>query len=638
MKRSFATITALLFVAPSVVLAHAPAGERLAVLAAELRERPRDASLLFERGAIYRETGEWDRARRDLGLAARFDPTFLDVELERAALELDAGRPNVALAAADRALALCADSGEAHRLRAEAFAALDRFDGAALEIDRALALLDDPRPEDFLERADFQERAGMGAGAILEGLAEGTGRIGPAVALVARAKEMEPGFVPAPAANSAVAAPAASTSSAAATAAPPSAPFTKHVRLRRGPYLQLGTPTSVVIRWRTDYAAPSRVSFGSDLGSKWAHVESAALTKEHEITLNGLTPATRYFYSVGSSVQMLAGGTSEFSFTTSPPAGTRQPTRIWVIGDSGTANKDARAVRDAFITFNSGRSPDLWLMLGDNAYLGGTDGQYQKAVFEMFPKLLATSVLWPTRGNHDKLRSGPANDYYELFTMPRQAEAGGLPSGTEAYYSFDYANIHFICLDSEGGGRRRGSAMLAWLEADLAATAQEWILAFWHHPPYSKGSHDSDDEDDSGRRLVDMRENALPLLEARGVDLVMTGHSHSYERSLLLHGHYGYSWTLDDAMKVDAGDGREDGGGAYDSERGTVYAVCGCSGKTSGGSLDHPVMIASMNTLGSMVLDVDGGRLDAVFLDSKGSVQDRFTVSKDTETNVGQRR
>jgi 3',5'-cyclic AMP phosphodiesterase CpdA len=65
--------------------------------------------------------------------------------------------------------------------------------------------------------------------------------------------------------------------------------------------------------------------------------------------------------------------------------------------------------------------------------------------------------------------------------------------------------------------------MLSWLEADLANTLQPWIIAFWHHPPYSRGSHDSDFEIE----LLEMRENALPLLEAGGVDLVLCGHSHA---------------------------------------------------------------------------------------------------------------
>ena len=63
---------------------------------------------------------------------------------------------------------------------------------------------------------------------------------------------------------------------------------------------------------------------------------------------------------------------------------------------------------------------------------------------------------------------------------------------------------------------------MTWLKADLAATTQPWIIAFWHHPPYSKGSHDSDTE----VRHVEMREAALPVLEAGGVDLMLSGHTH----------------------------------------------------------------------------------------------------------------
>ena len=106
-------------------------------------------------------------------------------------------------------------------------------------------------------------------------------------------------------------------------------------------------------------------------------------------------------------------------------------------------------MRDAYKTFTGTRGTDIWLMLGDNAYPDGTDEQFQDAVFDMYPKLLRRVPLWPTLGNHDghtadsATQSGP---YYDIFTLPADAEAGGLRSGTEAYYSFDYANIHFISL------------------------------------------------------------------------------------------------------------------------------------------------------------------------------------------------
>ena len=221
----------------------------------------------------------------------------------------------------------------------------------------------------------------------------------------------------------------------------------------------------------------------------------------------------------------------------------------------------------------------------------------------------------------------------------RNAEAGGVASGTEAYYSFDYGNIHFVCLESYETDRSPSGAMLTWLLADLLANTKDWVIAFWHHPPYTKGSHDSDTEG----RLIDMRQNALPILEQNGVDLVLTGHSHSYERSLLIDGHYGHSSTFTSAMQLDSGDGREDGNGAYQKpgqpalpNAGAVYAVAGSSGKTSGGSLNHPVMFVSLNVLGSLVLDITGGRLDSTFLDSNGNVGDYFTILKGPDTTPPQ--
>jgi hypothetical protein len=408
----------------------------------------------------------------------------------------------------------------------------------------------------------------------------------------------------------------------------------------RGPYLQLGTPTSVVARWRTDVATDSRVSYGATPLSLTLFVDDPNLTTEHQVTVSGLSPDTVYYYSIGSTTEKLAGDDANHFILTSPWPATPKPTRIWVLGDSGTANASARAVRDAYYAFTGTRHTDLWLMLGDNAYTDGTDPQYQAAVFNMYPEMLRKSVLWPTLGNHDGhstdsgTQSGP---YYDIFTLPKNGEGGGLASGTEAYYSFDYGNVHFIVLDSFDSDRSPFGAMMMWLQADLATTTQDWIIAYWHHPPYSKGSHDSDGEN----ALKEMRQNALPVLEGGGVDVVLAGHSHSYERSFLLDGHYGTSSTLDKAtMILDAGDGREVGAGAYQKptagptpHEGAVYTVAGSSGKTSGGTLNHPVMFVSLNVLGSVVLDVERNRLDATFLDSTGAVKDSYTILKGTLNN-----
>jgi hypothetical protein len=333
-------------------------------------------------------------------------------------------------------------------------------------------------------------------------------------------------------------------------------------------------------------------------------------------------------------------GNLTFHFRTSPLPGTESAVRVWVTGDSGTADSHAQAVRDAYTTFTGSRDTDVWLMLGDNAYENGQDDEYQAAVFAMYPAILRKTVLWPAYGNHDGRVSDSATNtgpYYDIFTLPKQGEAGGIPSGTEAYYSFDYANIHFLSLDSFESSRSPTGSMLTWLQRDLAANVMPWVIVFFHHPPYSKGSHDSDNEVE----LIEMRQNVLPILEGFGVDLVLAGHSHAYERSFLLDGHYGATTTFAGAMKKDGGSGRADTSGVYRKpskwmapHEGTVYVVAGTAGKISGGTLDHPAMYSSQSVLGSVVLDVQGNRLDAAFLDSSGVRRDHFSIVKGEHSTV----
>src|SRR5690606_6294868 len=116
-------------------------------------------------------------------------------------------------------------------------------------------------------------------------------------------------------------------------------------------------------------------------------------------------------------------------------------------GDPGTKNKVQAAVRDVYDQFNGDRRTDAILLLGDNAYPDGTDADYQKAIFAMYEPILKTTPVWSCLGNHDAKSSNSITQsgvYYDVFTLPTQGQAGGVMSGTEAYYSFDYANVHFI--------------------------------------------------------------------------------------------------------------------------------------------------------------------------------------------------
>lgn len=405
-------------------------------------------------------------------------------------------------------------------------------------------------------------------------------------------------------------------------------------RIVRGPYLQQGTESGIIICWATDAPIQGRVWYGTDPDRLALTLGETTTTCNHKVELSGLTPDSKYYYSVGTRAGVQEGGTKNY-FVTAPSKDLApelvRPLRIWAVGDAGRGNDVAALVRDGYLKFTGTRHTDLWLMLGDNAYETGTFDEYQHGVFEMYPELLRSSVLWTAIGNHDAgsasslLQTGP---YYELFTLPTRAESGGVASGTAAYYSFDYGNIHFICLDSYGSDRSLTGRMFTWLAHDAASSDKDWKFAFWHHPPYTKGSHDSDIETE----LIEMRERALPILENAGVDIVLGGHSHSYERSYLIDGHYGISDSFTLEMKKDGGSGREDESGAYQkrhstSHEGTVYIVAGTSGLADSVST-HPAMHTSLSIPGSLVLDVHGKRLDVTFIDDGGEVKDYFTLKR----------
>ena len=401
-------------------------------------------------------------------------------------------------------------------------------------------------------------------------------------------------------------------------------------RVIRGPYLNLGTPTSVVVKWRTDTASDSIVRYGLAPNNLNQSTSVSTVTINHEVPLSGLSPDTKYYYSVGSSSGTQAGG-ADYYFVTAPLG--PKPTRIWVIGDSGTAASGdfgSYQVRDAYYDYTGSRYTDLWLMLGDNAYQLGSDDEYQRGMFDVYPDLLRKTVVWSTIGNHEWY----LDVYFDIFTFPKNGEAGGVPTGVENYYSFNYGDIHFVNLAGYySGSRLSNDVMCTWLKADLEANTNKWLIAFWHQPPYTKGSHDSDREGD----LIEMRQNAVPILESYGVDLVLCGHSHVYERSYLLRGHYGSSSQLRPEMILNSGSGRVDDTGPYvkqtsgpNADQGTVYVVAGSSGWVLGCCYgQHPAMYRSLPQIGSLVLDIDGDTLQGTFVRGDGEIDDYFTIVKE---------
>ena len=425
----------------------------------------------------------------------------------------------------------------------------------------------------------------------------------------------------------------------------------------RGPYLQTGTPSSMIVRWRTDGLTETKLSYGREVGNLGTTIEYQGLTTEHEVLITGLDSSTRYYYEIGNAETTFVGNDADYFFKTSPRKGSKEPVRVWVIGDSGRCSQSqpgcarAAAVMDEYLDWafeNGERMADIVLMLGDNAYPDATDDEITRGLFEPFAKVLRNHILWPVPGNHEfyggsdsPTQSGP---YYEAFTLPRAAEAGGVASGTEAYYSYDYGNVHFVALDSHDTSRDApanaetnicpgdgtGGAMYNWLCEDLAATTQDFIVSYWHHPPYSKGSHDSDDPRETA--MHDMRERFLPMLEHYGADLNLTGHSHSYERSVLIDGHYDHSALYRPSIHgKDITRGHPDNGGYRKDDganQGSIYSVMGSSsGRAS--VAQHPIMVHWEDVEGSVVVDFEGNQMDAYFIRIDGAVNDRYRLTKD---------
>jgi acid phosphatase type 7 len=424
--------------------------------------------------------------------------------------------------------------------------------------------------------------------------------------------------------------------------------------LVRWPYLQNATHNAITIKWRTSTPTDSRVGFGNLPGAFSHFVDSATVTYNHTVRISGLQPYTKYYYSVGTTTGMILGRDSIHHFVTNPVPGTVQPIKIWVIGDFGKANAQENWVRDSYLRYRANVRPaDVWLWLGDNAYDAGTDYQYQSNVFDVYKDIFANQVFWPTPGNHDytsvdqthlpQYHTGP---YYSIVEVPTHGEAGGLPSGGEMFYSFDYGNVHFISLNSELGPwiTSNNTPLTQWLEADLQATQQPWKIVYFHQPPHTKGSHDSDNFREV--TMVSMRNNIMPIVERNGVDLVLCGHSHVYERSKFVDGFYGWSFQYNPSYEVDGRSGTDSLGEAYRKapfqpphHKGTVYAVVGNSASyISLPALNHPMMYYGWGCdtcVGSLVLDVLGDTLRGKYLSSGGRLLDDFTVIKDMTVAVG---
>jgi uncharacterized protein (TIGR03382 family) len=360
--------------------------------------------------------------------------------------------------------------------------------------------------------------------------------------------------------------------------------------LTRQPYLQRVGPDTATIAFRLDDNCVPSVRYGTH-GSSDQSAQSADAGRNHAIVLTGLQPGTEYTYFV----EACGARTSPVRFSTAPMPGTRQ-VHFTAVGDFGMNNADQRDVANAML----GRKPELFLMLGDNAYSSGTEAEFQNNLFVPMAPLLSQVPSFATPGNHEYV-THQAQPYFDNLYLPTS------PSGGERYYSFDWGHVHFVSLDSNcaiglaSADRCTLAAQKKWVEQDLAASDAPWKVVFFHHPPWSSGEHGSQPL---------MHREFTPLFERYGVDLVLTGHDHHYERTYPMKGH---------AV-------------APSSESVPTYLVVG-----GGGASLRPfetrkpswTVVRNDRDHGYLDVKVEGGTLTAQALTSSGQTIDSFTLTKD---------
>jgi len=158
-------------------------------------------------------------------------------------------------------------------------------------------------------------------------------------------------------------------------------------------------------------------------------------------------------------------------------------------------------------------NPTAVLTLGDNQYSNGELSEYQASYDPTWGRFLA--MTHPSPGNHD-YHTADADGYFTYFGRRAHRKAGG-------YYSYNIGAWHLLALNSGPGSI--SDAELQWVSEDLAADDHLCELAYWHHPRWSSGTNHGSDEDMGA--LWD-------TLYKAGMDVVLNGHEHNYERFALL--------------------------------------------------------------------------------------------------------
>lgn len=353
------------------------------------------------------------------------------------------------------------------------------------------------------------------------------------------------------------------------------------------PYLQFPFPTTMTVRWETTKASESIVHWGLSLPFENETVGSSG--PFNAVTLEGLEPGTNYHYQVQSTTA--AGGdiiSDVYHFRT-PPA-EEIPFNFVVICDT----QSNPAVVNAIATLASRHRPAFTLLGGDLVTTGSNKSHWTEHFFPNMEPVNTSVPLLPVLGNHEQ----DAQLYYDYFSLP----------APEYYWRWTYSNLEVFGIDSDRP-TEPGSEQYDWLDGALSDSDAEWKIVILHKPAWSSDENDYGDTYNSTSNYGDVRMRTLiPLYEEHGVDIVWSGHIHSYERTYPILG----------------------GNPVAASEGGVLYMITG----GGGGGLEKAAPtkpLFSANTMSGhhyTFVEIAGGVLNATVYDLAGNVFDRFTVEK----------
>ena len=203
------------------------------------------------------------------------------------------------------------------------------------------------------------------------------------------------------------------------------------------------------------------------------------------------------------ALALAIGATVERAATITLPLEAKS-VRFAVIGDSGTGLRPQFEIAREMDESRKKVNFTFVLMLGDNIYGGHTPADFRRKFEQPYKPLLDAGVkFYAALGNHDR----ESERYYKPFNM-----------GEKRYYSFKNGNAEFFALDSN----YMDPEQVSWLTEGLKKSSAAWKICFFHHPLYSSARYHGSD--------TDLRNILVPIFTANGVEVVLSGHEHVYER------------------------------------------------------------------------------------------------------------